>query len=147
MATKRNIRAAALSLDKATTEFAECRGPGENEAKNKLEEEIADAKALIRLGKKDHVDVEKLSDKMVSARLVIKARENKSEGTNKTVGQSVGQQVFNKKDMSVMPVIGQVDGTRTGEPEVSFVGQLARDRVTYSFDLSVSRLGRVGRDR
>ena len=89
MAAKRNVRAACLTLDKATNNFVESQGSEQKEARKILEEELADVKCHIRLGKKDHVDVGKLSEKMASARLVLKMNENRQEKTDMSVCRSV----------------------------------------------------------
>jgi len=77
-----------MSLEKATKELAECSEADQKEAKTRLEEELAEAKRAMLHGKKDHVDVSKLGEKIGSARLVLKMVE-KMETTRKAWVQSV----------------------------------------------------------
>ena len=72
MATKRSIRAVSTNLEKATKELADCSDADQKGAKHRLENELAEAKKMMHLGKKEHADVERLGLGMGSARLVLK---------------------------------------------------------------------------
>ena len=100
MATKRNVRAAALNLEKATKELANCSEADQRIAKHKLEEEMAEAKRWIHQGKKDHVDVEKLGHMMGSARLVIKMSEKMEAGKGTSGATAVDQTMVSTGEVS-----------------------------------------------
>ena len=105
MATKRDVRAASMNLEKATKELAECKDADQKGAKHRLENELAEAKRMMHLGKKEHVDVERLGLSMGSARLVLKMygkveTSQRKESEETAVVQSTVQTTKRSEDQS-----------------------------------------------
>ena len=78
-------------MEKATNQFVESSGTETKESKKVLEEELAVAKGVLYRGKRDKINIDKLSERMATARLVLKVHGKKGEAERPLDDQSVGQ--------------------------------------------------------